>query len=248
MKLYESVYTYVPFIYLYLCSTGMGTLYHSENTVLHSVRPYTVLSFLLLNIFVFRYYKSTIWVRFALHRHFWKACTLAFFGIIVNNVHELMFRDFHFTEYRYNMGLSTIYMVLLLVTGYWLRSDTAVMYLNIAFLFFPIKRVWQVNLYIYVLYVTVAIFLTYSKCTPRSIVADGIQFRPVLKFFPYLRVHDFFIWVGFIQLYIEYRRRYIPDAASVAEIERIIGEESSKVLMETDGSDLEKNDTFDSGF
>jgi hypothetical protein len=244
MKLYESAYTYVPFIYLYICSTAIGTLYHSETPGLHSWRPYTVLAFLLLNVFVYRFYKKTTWVRFALHRHFWKACTLAFFGIIINNVHELMFRDFHFVEWRYNAGLSLAYIALLLACGYWLRSDTAVMYLNIVFLFFPIKRDWQVNLYIYVLFVTVAIFLTYSRCTPRSLVASHIQYRPVLKFFPYLRVHDYFIWVGLVQLYVEYHRRYVPDAASVAEIERIIGEESDKVLTETDGSDLEKNDSF----
>ena len=243
MKLYESAYTYVPFIYLYICSTAIGTLYHSEAPGLHSWRPYTVQAFLLANVFVHRYYKKTPWVRFALHRHFWKACTLAFFGIIANNVHELMFRDFHFSEWRYNAGLSFAYIALLLIVGYWIRSDTGVLYLNIVFLFFPIKRDWQVNLYIYVLYVTVAIFLTYSRCTPRSLVESHIQFRPVLKFFPYLRVHDYFIWVGLIQLYVEYHRRYVPSAASVAEIERIIGEQSDKAL----GGDLEKNDRFDDG-
>lgn len=247
MKLYESAYTYVPFIYLYLCSTAIGMLYHADSPALVRARPYTVLSFLLLNVFVYRFYKRTKLVRFALHRHFWKTCTLAFFGIIINNIHELMFRDFHFGDSRHNAGLSGVYLGLLLFLGYWIRSDTAVMYLNIAFLFFPIKRVWQVNLYIYVIYVTLAIFLTYSKCTPRSIIDDRLQFRPVLKFFPYLRLHDFFILVGILQLYIEYRRRYVPDQASSAEIERIIGEEAAKILRETDGSDLEKNDTFDNG-
>ena len=87
-----------------------------------------------------------------------------------------------------------------------------------------------------------AIFLTYSRCTPRSLVESHIQFRPVLKFFPYLRVHDYFIWVGLIQLYVEYHRRYVPSAASVAEIERIIGEQSDKVQL-----DLERKDSFDDG-
>jgi hypothetical protein len=230
MKLYESAFTYIPFIYLYVCSMAMGMLYHSETPWLHRGRPYVVLSFLLLNLGVYRFYRSTRLVRFALHRHFWKTCTLALGGIIVNNVHELMFRDFHFGDSRHNLALSAVYILLHVAVSYYARSDGATLYLNVAFLFFPIKRVWQVNLYIYVLFVTVAIFLIYSKCTPRSIVDETIQYRPVLRFFPYLRVHDYLIWVGAVQLYLEYRHRYVPDSASVAEIERIIDEESKEVL------------------
>lgn len=140
-----------------------------------------------------------------------------------------MFRDFHFDDSRYNMVLSGVYVFFILVVGYYIRSDTILLYVNIVFLFFPIKRVWQVNLYIFVLYVTAAVFITYSMCTPRSILDEPIQFRPLLKFFVYLRVHDFYIFVGLIQLYLEYRRKYVPDNASVMEIERIIGEEARRV-------------------
>jgi hypothetical protein len=208
---------------------ALGMLYHSDTPLLQRGRPFTVLTFLLLNLWVHRYYRAVPLVRFALHRHFWKTCTLALAGIIANDVHELMFRDFHLHGTWYNVGLSALYVLIHLVVGYYFRSDSGTLYVHVAFLFFPIKRVWQVNLYIYVLFVTVAIFLIYSKCTPRSLVDEQIKYRPLLKFFPYLRLHDMFIWVGILQLFLEYRNRYIPDTASAAEIERII-DETNKAL------------------
>lgn len=229
MKLYESAFTYLPFLYFYVSSVLFGVLYHYPELKLY--KPYVVLVFTLVNTISYRFYNITKVAKFYLHRHFWKAATLCFFGVLIANTHELLFHEFEIKEFGYNMLISGFYVLIMHIVTYFNNSysDNAALYTNIFFLFFPIKRVWQVNLYIYVVFVTALIFLTYSKCTPRSIIEEPLEFRPLLKLFVYLRVHEIYILVGFIQLYLEYRRRYVPDEASVAEIERIISDTNESV-------------------
>lgn len=227
MKLYESAFTYLPFIYLLLSSAFFGILYHNANLI--PKRPYTVLVFFLFNTFVYKYYPHKKLVRFSLQKHFWKTCSLAFYAILVNNIHELLFFQFHFKDVSFNLIFSFLYVFIMFISSYVLKSDSMTLYTNILFLFFPIKCVWQINLYVYTLYVTCAIFLTYSCCTPKSIIKNEIKLRPIIKFFPYLRIHDAFILAGLLQLFIEYKWRYIPDQASADEIERILQEEMEKV-------------------
>lgn len=48
----------------------------------------------------------------------------------------------------------------------------------------------------------------------------SVTILPLIRYFPYLRVQDELIVVGFIQLYIEYYQRYIPEMKAAKEIEK----------------------------
>lgn len=229
VKLYESAYTYLPFIYLYVASTVVAVFYHSLDPFYVHYRPYTVLILILVNTSVFRYYKNGNIVRSILHKQTWKCCTYATNGIIANLVHEMVFTDHHFNHYHHNAGWSSIYLGLVLIFGYKMKSITALTLVNIAFLLVPIKRVWQINLHVYTIFVSISIYMLYSKCRAETLIDNTVVLLPLLRYFPYLRVQDELIWVGIIQLYVEYYQRYIP------ENDRI-GEEIDKSLKELDES------------
>lgn len=237
MKLRDSAHTYIPFIYLLIISTLFVTWYHNEHTV--QMRPYMILTLALLNTTVFKFHNTTAIVKFALHKHFWKTCTFAVYSILINTIHETMFSDFHYDEFVWHAILSTVYIV---GTGFIMKfaSSTKIIMWHGLFLYVPIKRVWQLNIYSYILYVTASTFLLYSNITPRSIINKNVYMKPVLSYFMYLRVQEYFIWMGLVQLYFEYRYRYVHDVASQQELEKIIEEETSRVLKELEEDDNAK--------
>lgn len=221
VRLYESTYTYLPFLYLYLISTAIGSVYHANDTQLVLYRPYTVLLFLLINTMVYRYYKSKVIIRSLIHKLSWKCVTYAVYGILLNLVHEMVFHDHHFDRFHYNMGWSALYLILTLVFGYYAKSQEALTFLHLAFLFIPIKRVWQVNLHVFTLLISSSIYMMYSKIEKNTLGDTLLHRMPLIRYFPYLRVQDEFIWVGFVQLYIEYYQRYIPDMEVAKDIEEL---------------------------
>jgi len=222
VRLYESTYTYLPFVYLYLFSAAIGFIYHANDTRIILFRPYTVLCFLLINTIVYRYYKSKLILRSLIHKLSWKCVTHAVYGILLNLVHEMVFHDHHFDRYHYNIGWSALYLIFTLVFGYYIKSQESLTFLHLAFLFIPITRVWQVNLHVFTLLISSSIYMMYSKIE-RNTLSDSLLHRmPIIRYFPYLRVQDELIWVGFVQLYIEYYQRYVPDMEAAKDIEELI--------------------------
>ena len=222
VKLYETTYTYLPFIYLFSITAALSILYHSPDPTLQVYRPYTVLWFILVNTLVYRYYKSPSIIRCLIHKITWKCVTNVVFGIVGNLVHEMVFHDHHFDQYHHNLGWSALYLLSMLLGGYALKSPEALTVLNIVFLFVPIKRVWQVNLYAFTMFVSISIFMTYSKASSKTLGDNDLQRMPLMRYFPYLRIQDELIWVGFVQLYIEYYQLFMPDMEAVASIEETL--------------------------
>lgn len=219
MKLYQSAYTYLPFVYLYMTSTVVGTIYHSADPKFVRYRPYTVLVMLLVNTMVHRFYKNKLIVRSMLHKTTWKCVTNTIYAIVENLVHEMVFSDHHFNHYHHNMGWSVLYLSLTLITGYALSSSDALSLLHLAFFLVPIKRIWQVNLYMFTIFVSCSIYMTYSKCKDDHLVDTHLQRMSLLRYFPYLRIQDELVWVGFVQLYLEYYQRWLPEMRAAAEID-----------------------------
>lgn len=220
VQMRESTYTYLPFIYFYLISTAISLVYHNENQYLVRHRPYTVLVFLLINTAANRYYKTKSIIRNILHKHTWKAVTLAVYGILGNLVHEMVFHYNHFDGITYNNHIwSALYVTAVVILGYWYRNDELLMLANIVFLFVPINRTWQVNLHVYTIYITLSIYMMYSMCTKTTKMDTQLQKLPLVRYFAYLRVQDNFIMVGVVQLGLEYYMRYVPDSKTVAEID-----------------------------
>lgn len=220
MKLYESAYTYFPFIYLYFVSVVFGALYH--NVALTLYQPYIVLVCTLINTGVFYIHDTDTIIKHAVHRHIWKTVTLSIYGIMVNNIHLEMLRDFHFTSDNVNLIVSFVYATSILTMSYYFEYIGGGILIHLVFLFIPMQRVWQVNLYMYVVYTTLAIILMYRRIKVSSLNDLSIHVNPVVKFFMYLRLHDLFIVVGTLQIYIEYYKSTLPEKRALENISKTI--------------------------
>lgn len=231
MKVYESAYTYFPFLYMYVVASAFGSLYHNPSLVLY--QPYVVLVFMLINSAVnFMHDRGGTAIKHTVHRHIWKTVTISIFGILMNNIHTEMFRDFHFSGGSGNINLvvSAVYMTSMFITVYYFKNNSAAVMVHIVFAFFPLRRVWQVNLYMYIVYTTLAVILMYRRI--RVSALDGpaveIQVAPVIKFFMYLRLHDYLIVFGAVQIYLEYFQSVIPELEAVQHISEIMSIEREK--------------------
>jgi hypothetical protein len=228
MRLYESAYTYIPFVYLFMSSTLFGIAFHHAGSM-RDFRPYTLFIFLLLNTSLQFYFKTERLIKNEIHRHVWKTVTLAFYGILFNSAHEIIFEKFNLENYHLNIGVCLIYLMSVFVSGYYFQRNSYVVYCHIIALFFPIYRIWEINLHIYVVYVSLSIFIMFSKCSDESLMNPDLYMGPVIKFFIYLRINDSMIFFGIIQLYLEYYQLVIPELKALDEIESIINEQSMKI-------------------
>lgn len=227
MKIYESPYTYVPFVYFYLIGSLFGVVYHKES--FHLYQPYILWIFMLINTFVYYLHDTDMIIKHTIHRHIWKTVTVAIFGILMNNIHTEMFRDFHFESHNINMLVSLIYSLLLISSVYFLDYLGLSITIHVIFGFFPLSRVWQVNLYMYIVYTTLSIILMYRRLRISSLKDTTYHVRPVVNYFMYLRLHDFFIVLGIFQLYLEYYKSVLPDVRERAELIKFLKEERPKI-------------------
>jgi hypothetical protein len=105
--------------------------------------------------------------------------------------------------------------------------------IHIIFGFFPLSRVWQINLYMYIVYTTLSIILMYRRLKVSSLKDPAYHILPVVKYFMYLRLHDFFILLGILQLYIEYYKSILPDIRERDELLKFLAEERTKIHKKT---------------
>ena len=227
MKIYESVTTYIPFVYLYCTASLFGGLYHTDS--IRTYQPYLIMFFLLVNTMVYFLHDTKQLVKTVVHRHVWKTVTLSIFGILINNIHTEMFIDFHFANWHVNVLVSGVYVISIFTCRYFLDDDTYMVYTHIIFLFFPLQRVWQVNLYIYVIFTTLSVILLFQRVMIRDLKDKKIHARPVIDYFMYLRIYDMFVIIGFFQLYFDYYKSRIPEIKAVEEIHRMINEDRNNM-------------------
>lgn len=227
MKVYESVITYFPFIYLFTMSSLFGGLYH--NTGLKLYQPYLIMLFLFINTVIYYLHDTRVLIKTAVHRHVWRTVTLSIYGILVNNIHTEMFRDFHFSSWTLNVVVSFIYIAAVFWLRYMFDNDSYIVYSHIIFSFFPLQRVWQVNLYVYVIFTTLSIILLFRRVLVTDLKSETIHTRPVINYFMYLRVYDMFVIFGFIQLYLDFYMSQLPEIKAAREIERMMENQREKI-------------------
>lgn len=227
MKIYESIVTYFPFLYLFTVASLFGGLYH--NTGLSLYQPYLVVIFLLINTFVYYAHDTKTIVRTVVHRHVWRTVTLSIYGILINNIHTEMFRDFHFSNWVINIIVSLLYMTCVVVARFYFDNDSYLVYVHIIFTFFPLQRVWQVNLYMYVIFTTLSIILLFRRVLIKDLKSDTIHVKPVLNYFMYLRVYDSCVVLGFFQLYFDLYMSELPEIHAAEEIHRMMDDQREKI-------------------
>lgn len=223
MKVYESIVTYVPFIYIFILSSIFGTIYHNDKLVLY--QPYIILVFILINSVVYyitceiRYFTNII------HTHVWRAVVVGMYGILVNNIHLELMVNFHIESKWTNSVVSFLYMVGVLVTRYVTKNKYYTTMVHIVFLFFPLARVWQVNLHMYVIYLCFSIVIVFSRIKVDDIKNGTLPLLPLIYYFMYLRVSNTFVVLGLLQLFFDVYTVKLEDYHAAHEISRLINEE-----------------------
>lgn len=219
MKLYESVLTYLPFMYFLIFTVLYGSIYH--NSQFTYFRPYLILTCGILNA----YLRETVLrnrtvVRNILQSHVWMTVITSVFGVLLNNIHHELFSLYHLQDEILSIALSVIYVCMVSLFMY-LDMDSCVWF-HVCALYVPFRRVWVVNLYMYVLFTCVSIILQYRRCKRSTLVDRKTYKRPILKYFGILRVHEYAVLLGFIQLYLDYRESVRIDLATEREITSLV--------------------------
>jgi len=226
MKVYESIVTYVPFIYFFVVSSLFGVVYHHDG--LQVYQPYTVLVVMLLNGWC--YYVTCVLCYFnnIIHKALWQSVIMGVGGILCNNIHLEMMSSFHIHGTGESLFISLIYIVMVFVTRYYLKNRYYTCGCHIIFLFFPLARVWQINLHMYVIYFSLSIVMVYNRIHVDELRSNHLVYIPLVDFFMYLRINDVLVILGFVQLYVDLYLSKMDDVANVEEISQIIEKDREK--------------------
>lgn len=217
MKVYESVYTYLPFIYLFFISVIFAEYYHSVKQI---YRPYVLVTTGLVNSVIYHNHPN----HSLIHYHLWKIVTCSMFGILINTIINKELSDFHMDSETWNVVLSLLYMFIINMSIYYYRSDQFAYITHILFCFVPFQRIWQINLYTYVFLAGVSTVIMFFRCTRGTLTNPSTHKRPLLKYFMYLRIDDYTLIFGVLQLLLDVYETYIPDIEAVKELEKTLGE------------------------
>lgn len=222
IKIYQSKKTYLPFIYLYIFTLFIVNIYHCEYIFFDIFRPYLMIFFINLNTLVYRIYKKKLYLKNSLHRNVYESISISIYGILFNLIHEMIFQKHLLLNDIDNIIFSLIYIFLNFVLGYYFKSSESLLYLHLLFLLIPIRRIWRLNIYIYVILITLSTYLLYSKIKTSDIKKKININLPILRYFIYLRIHNELIVLGFFQIYLEYYLSFLPFIKASSEIEELI--------------------------
>ncbi len=214
MDALKSARTYIPLLYIFFCALISGTWYQIVD-----YKAYVVLFVFVFNTFVFKYHRHKRLVKSLLDRSLWRSAAFANYAIVASFVHQMLFKE-HLVDERINIVISVIYSAMMLI--YREKSNDFRLGINLLFLFAPISGVWQINLYAFTFLVVTQLFIQFSCCQSRDLINDVLSISPAISLFPYLRCHDICILFGILQVYGEYRYRFIETKRSVKELEELI--------------------------
>ena len=222
MKTYESVHTYIPFVYVIFVSIFFGQLYHS--TIQY--KPYVLIITCMINVFVYytNHYKSVMTY------HLWKIMTMAIFGILLNSIINKELSSFHYASAVVNIIMSIFYIGLNQFAIYRKQSEEYSLYLHIIFCLIPFQRVWALHLYMYVFFIIVSTIIMFCRCSKETFTNPYTHRRPLIKYFGYLRTHDTLLFIGFLQLILDVYELYVPDIKALKEFEKSVEEMEQKQL------------------
>lgn len=139
----------------------------------------------------------------------------------------MMFREFHFTVDSINIGVSALYVFILWLAIFLERSNHTLVVIHIIFAFFPLHQVWQLNMYLFVVFTVFCIIHQYSHCSMDEMLDDSkyLYVLPFLKYYMYLRIDDYLAWLGFFQLLWDYVVfTFIPEKKALEEVQRILSD------------------------
>lgn len=215
MNALKSIQTYIPLLYILACAAVSGIWYQ-----LASYKPYVILFVFVFNTIVLKYYKNKRLVKSLLHRALWRSTAFANYGIVISFIHQMLFIE-HLVDERINIAISVIYSLIMICSAE--KDNDFRIGINLLFLFAPISGVWQINLYAYTFLVITQLFIQFSSCKRSELIkSDALSLKPAISLFPYLRTHDICILFGILQVYGEYRYRFIETKKSVKDLNEII--------------------------
>lgn len=223
MKLYESAYTYFPIFYLYASVSLFAFIYHHRH--LEPQRPFVLLTWIILNLgglAVLKTHRPLI--KNVVQYDIWRTVYLGNLGIAANHVHLVLFEADQIQNEVFVFLISLLYYAAVMVSTFYAESDALLVVVNVAFLYFPLRVTWQINLYAYVMLMTASLIILYKRVRRMDIGTSMICTRPVLRYFMYLRTHELMIAGAFVELYLEYYRVLQAEVHAVEEVARLLVE------------------------
>jgi len=221
-------------VYLNVILGCFGTNYHWAD--LKHYQPYIVLFTAVLNGFVMLNVNASPKNGHAvMRRQLWRTCCVAVFGVLLNYVHAEMFVDFHIDDPEVNSVLSFLYLFLFALARY-LGNRNVTVYVHVLFLFVPFRRVWQVSLYGYCALITSAIYLLFKRYPADVLCRTPVLFYPLIDWFAYLRVDNYLVLAGVLQLYVDFFLAMLPLTEAREKLVRAVRREREHVeaLLESD--------------
>lgn len=235
MKIYEDLAIYLPFVYLLVNAIMIGSFFHS--TRLASSQPFVVIFFVITNTLFFSAVTNTRKknhvLKTSIHKSVWKMVLFSVYGILFNDIHLEMFRDHLLDDDKLNVVVSFLYLVSVNVARKWFNKHELVLVANLVFLLIPLRRMWKVNLYMYVLFCSCSIYVTFRRVHARDVKQDRLHYYvPVLDYFVYNRINDYMVFVGFFQLYSDLYSQNLNDVQEVEVIRDIMLEEKRSLVSD----------------
>lgn len=228
MKVYENVTTYFPLVYLFLCQLIM-IVYHYTNE-----SPFVLNSLILLNTYLLYehpYHSNSL----RLHNHLWKASCLIVYGVLFNEILTKLFENYYMTSELTNVVASALYCLVVFKFAYFHESNYLydvskrdsgqqsssnhsssvedsskwLLFAHVYFGYLPFRQMHQINIHVFVLYCIIHFVMLYHSLGKTKVMMQKHFYRmPLNLFFMYLRVQEWFLVVGVLQLYMEYRKIY----------------------------------------
>lgn len=228
MKIYESVGTYVPFFYFLVMTYIIGLCYHHP-TLTH-YKPYTILTAVVLNTLVYMNCNTKLLIHHVLHIHIWKTTVISLYGISLYYLQLLTFQDFTFDSDLINISTSIVYIFSIWSAIYLEKSNYSLTTIHLIFAFFPLHQGWMINSYCFLVYTTCGVILQYANCTLNDMLDNKkyMYMMPIIKYYQYLRVDDYTVWLGIMQLLWEHVVfTVIPEAKAMEEVQRMLADDDA---------------------
>lgn len=220
MNAVDNILTYVPLIYFITVSIVMAMMNH----VWHPKhKPFTDLSVLLVNIFVYSYVtnksKNNVLVKNILVYHLWYSVTFSVFAFTFNSIHDTMFKEFKIESLDVKVFMGLIYVMLVFIFSYAYHSLYALFSLHIVFMFINVERNWVVNLVFFDIVLVIYIVNMFSNLKRHQIDDVRISRKPLLISYQYLTMHYYVIPVAILHILLEiYFRDFVSDAEMHSDI------------------------------
>lgn len=199
MKVFTSVFTYLPFAYFIFISFGISFFNHIW---FHQMRPYTDLSVCIINSIVF--FSKNYVVNNMLMYHVWNAFILATYALAFNSIYTVMFEEFLIDDTLYKVMLSLLYVSIIFVCHYVLMSSKSMILIHVLFMYLPLERNWILNLIAFDAFIIFFVVTQFADVAEYKLSDKKLAIKPLVISYMYLCINEITLGVIIFHAVLEY--------------------------------------------